>query len=150
MHIDNPHEHVRGERYAACIDAHVEVFTRLFPSALLQWEDFAPGNGRRMQREWSESTLPISVYRCRTRCGSRSITGARQPEKVRNGARLFRGDCSFLVMLALRKWPFSTHYRGELYSLMTLSGLGKGVGSIHLSWEFLGVGAREICHERDF
>ena len=48
MYIGNRHPRIRGARYDAFIDAYVEVTTRLFPNALLQWEAFAPGNGRRI------------------------------------------------------------------------------------------------------
>ena len=48
MYIGNRHARIRGERYEAFIDAYVDVVKRLFPSALLQWEDFEPGNGRRI------------------------------------------------------------------------------------------------------
>jgi malate dehydrogenase (oxaloacetate-decarboxylating) len=47
-YVGNRHARVRGEKYEAFLDAYVKVVTRLFPHALLQWEDFAPGNGRRM------------------------------------------------------------------------------------------------------
>src|SRR5579862_5641653 len=47
-YIGNRHERIRGARYETFIDAYVEVATRLFPKALLQWEDFAPVNGRRI------------------------------------------------------------------------------------------------------
>ena len=47
-YIGNRHARIRGERYEAFIDTYVKVVTRLFPHALLQWEDFAPGNGRRI------------------------------------------------------------------------------------------------------
>lgn len=47
-YIGNRHSRVRGEGYDAFIDAYVNAVTRLFPNALLQWEDFAPGNGRRI------------------------------------------------------------------------------------------------------
>jgi malate dehydrogenase (oxaloacetate-decarboxylating) len=46
MYVGNRHTRVRGERYDAFIDAYVETATRLFPNALMLWEDFAPGNGR--------------------------------------------------------------------------------------------------------
>lgn len=46
MYIGNRHPRIRGERYDAFIDAYVKTSTRLFPHALLQWEDFAPANGR--------------------------------------------------------------------------------------------------------
>jgi malate dehydrogenase (oxaloacetate-decarboxylating) len=48
MYIGNRHSRIRGERYDAFIDAYVDVVRRLFPNALLQWEDFEPGNGRRI------------------------------------------------------------------------------------------------------
>lgn len=47
-YIGNRHTRVRGERYDAFIDAYVKAMTKLFPRALLQWEDFAPDNGRRI------------------------------------------------------------------------------------------------------
>src|SRR5205807_3778578 len=46
--IGNRHPRIRGERYEAFIHAYVETVTRLFPNALLHWEDFAPANGRRI------------------------------------------------------------------------------------------------------
>jgi malate dehydrogenase (oxaloacetate-decarboxylating) len=48
MYIGNRHPRIRGDRYDAFIDAYVKAATKLFPSALLQWEEFAPGNGRRI------------------------------------------------------------------------------------------------------
>lgn len=48
MYIGNRHARVRGERYDEFIDTYVRVVTKLFPKALLQWEDFAPANGRRI------------------------------------------------------------------------------------------------------
>src|SRR5579872_1092524 len=54
MYIGNRHARVRGERYDAFIDAYVKTVTKLFPSALLQWEDFSPGNGRRILEEYRD------------------------------------------------------------------------------------------------
>jgi malate dehydrogenase (oxaloacetate-decarboxylating) len=54
MYIGNRHARVRGERYDAFIDAYVKVAARLFPNALLQWEDFAPGNGRRILEKYRD------------------------------------------------------------------------------------------------
>ena len=45
MYPGNRHARVRGERYDAFIDAYVKTATKLFPNALLQWEDFGPGPG---------------------------------------------------------------------------------------------------------
>jgi malate dehydrogenase (oxaloacetate-decarboxylating) len=52
MYIGNRHARIRGARYDAFIDAYVRAATNLFPNALLQWEDFAPGNGRRILEEY--------------------------------------------------------------------------------------------------
>jgi malate dehydrogenase (oxaloacetate-decarboxylating) len=52
--IGNRHARVRGERYDAFIDAYVKAVTKLFPNALLQWEDFAPGNGRRILEKYRD------------------------------------------------------------------------------------------------
>jgi malate dehydrogenase (oxaloacetate-decarboxylating) len=47
-YIGNRHARIRGERYDAFIDAYVNAATKLFPNALMQWADFAPGNARRI------------------------------------------------------------------------------------------------------
>ncbi len=54
MYIGNRHNRVRGERYDAFIEAYVRAVKKLFPQALLQWEDFAPGNGRRILEKYRD------------------------------------------------------------------------------------------------
>lgn len=51
-YIGNRHPRVRGQRYDDFIDTYVGVVSRLFPHALLQWEDFAPGNGRNILQRY--------------------------------------------------------------------------------------------------
>ncbi len=53
-YIGNRHTRIRGERYDAFIEAYVDAVTKLFPNALLQWEDFAPGNGRRILEKYRD------------------------------------------------------------------------------------------------
>jgi malate dehydrogenase (oxaloacetate-decarboxylating) len=53
-YIGNRHARVRGARYDAFIDAYVKAVTTMFPKALLQWEDFAPGNGRRILEKYRD------------------------------------------------------------------------------------------------
>jgi malate dehydrogenase (oxaloacetate-decarboxylating) len=54
MYIGARHGRVRGERYDAFIDAYIRAVGKLFPNALLQFEDFAPGNGRRMLEKYRD------------------------------------------------------------------------------------------------
>ncbi len=53
-YIGNRHARIRGERYDSFIEAYVSVVTKRFPNALLQWEDFAPGNGRRILEKYRD------------------------------------------------------------------------------------------------
>jgi malate dehydrogenase (oxaloacetate-decarboxylating) len=52
MYPGNRHARVRGARYDAFIEAYVNAATKLFPGALLQWEDFGPNNGRRILEKY--------------------------------------------------------------------------------------------------
>src|SRR5579864_6451166 len=52
MYIGNRHARIRGARYDEFIDAYVQTVSKLFPNALLQWEDFAPGNGRQILEKY--------------------------------------------------------------------------------------------------
>ncbi len=54
MYIGNRHPRIRGGAYDHFIDSYVKVATRLFPHALIQWEDFAPGNGRRILERYRD------------------------------------------------------------------------------------------------
>jgi malate dehydrogenase (oxaloacetate-decarboxylating) len=44
FYIGSRHPRVRGERYDQFIDAYVRTATRMFPHALLHWEDFGTAN----------------------------------------------------------------------------------------------------------
>jgi malate dehydrogenase (oxaloacetate-decarboxylating) len=48
VYVGNRHRRVRGARYDALIAAYVECATRLFPRALLHWEDVGPADARRI------------------------------------------------------------------------------------------------------
>ncbi|MFC7587762.1 NAD-dependent malic enzyme [Nonomuraea antimicrobica] len=47
-YVGNRHSRIRGKRYDDFIDAYVSTATRMFPGALLHWEDFGPSNARRI------------------------------------------------------------------------------------------------------
>ena len=48
IYVGNRHRRVRGERYDRLIEAYIETAARLFPNALLHFEDFGPANARRI------------------------------------------------------------------------------------------------------
>jgi malate dehydrogenase (oxaloacetate-decarboxylating) len=52
LYVGNRHSRVRGERYDRLIAAYVEAASRLFPGALLHFEDFGPSNARRILDEY--------------------------------------------------------------------------------------------------
>jgi malate dehydrogenase (oxaloacetate-decarboxylating) len=52
LYVGNRHGRVRGSRYDALIDAYVQTATRLFPNALLHFEDFGPSNARRILNKY--------------------------------------------------------------------------------------------------
>jgi malate dehydrogenase (oxaloacetate-decarboxylating) len=53
-YVGNRHARVRGKRYDDFIDAYVRAATKLFPNALLHWEDFGPSNGRRILEKYRD------------------------------------------------------------------------------------------------
>jgi malate dehydrogenase (oxaloacetate-decarboxylating) len=55
MYLGNRHPRVRGEQYDAMIDTYVNVATRLFPNALLHWEDFGAANAHRILAKYAGS-----------------------------------------------------------------------------------------------
>ena len=55
MYLGNRHPRVRGERYDEMIDAYVSVATRLFPNAMLHWEDFGAANAHRILARYAKS-----------------------------------------------------------------------------------------------
>jgi malate dehydrogenase (oxaloacetate-decarboxylating) len=48
MYLGARHTRVRGERYDQLIDAYVSAAAKLFPNAMLHWEDFGAANARRI------------------------------------------------------------------------------------------------------
>jgi malate dehydrogenase (oxaloacetate-decarboxylating) len=60
MYVGNRHFRIRGKAYDAFIDAYVKAVTKLFPHALLQWEDLAPENGRRILDKYRRDICTFS------------------------------------------------------------------------------------------
>jgi malate dehydrogenase (oxaloacetate-decarboxylating) len=54
MYLGARHARVRGQRYDDFIDAYVRTAARLFPHALLHWEDFGAANARRILERYAD------------------------------------------------------------------------------------------------
>ncbi|MDN3265082.1 NAD-dependent malic enzyme [Streptomyces sp. CSDS2] len=79
LYLGNRHPRVDRDTYDAFIDAYVTTATRLFPGALLHWEDFGTANARRI----------LDRYRDRVRTFNDDIqgTGAVNLAAVLSGVR---------------------------------------------------------------
>jgi malate dehydrogenase (oxaloacetate-decarboxylating) len=60
LYVGNRHARVRGERYDALIAAYVQSVRRLFPKALLHWEDVGPANARRILLEYRDQVCTFN------------------------------------------------------------------------------------------
>jgi malate dehydrogenase (oxaloacetate-decarboxylating) len=54
VYVGNRHERVRGERYDEFVAAYVGNASRMFPHALLHFEDFGPSNARRILEQYRD------------------------------------------------------------------------------------------------
>jgi malate dehydrogenase (oxaloacetate-decarboxylating) len=54
MYLGNRHARVRGQRYDDFIDSYVTTATKLFPHALLHWEDLGAANARRVLQQYAD------------------------------------------------------------------------------------------------
>jgi malate dehydrogenase (oxaloacetate-decarboxylating) len=60
MYLGNRHPRVRGARFDELIDAYVTTATRLFPNAMLHWEDFGAANARRILIKYASSVCTFN------------------------------------------------------------------------------------------
>lgn len=54
MYLGARHPRIRGQRYEEFIDAYVGAATRLYPDAMLHWEDFGAANARRILNTYAD------------------------------------------------------------------------------------------------
>jgi len=54
MYLGNRHARVRGQRYDDFIDTYVTTAVKLFPHALLHWEDLGAANARRVLQRYAD------------------------------------------------------------------------------------------------
>ena len=60
MYLGARHARVRDERYDELIDAYVTACQKLFPHAMLHWEDFGTSNARRILSRYSEQVCTFN------------------------------------------------------------------------------------------
>jgi malate dehydrogenase (oxaloacetate-decarboxylating) len=60
MYIGNRHARVRDQRYDDLIDAYVTAATKLFPHAMLHWEDFGASNARRILNKYTSQVCTFN------------------------------------------------------------------------------------------
>jgi malate dehydrogenase (oxaloacetate-decarboxylating) len=60
MYLGNRHARVRDQRYDDLIDAYVTTATKLFPHAMLHWEDFAATNARRILNRYADQVCTFN------------------------------------------------------------------------------------------
>jgi malate dehydrogenase (oxaloacetate-decarboxylating) len=60
LYLGLRHPRVSPDAYDRCIDAYVEAASRLFPRALLHWEDFGSGNARRILERYRDRFLTFN------------------------------------------------------------------------------------------
>jgi malate dehydrogenase (oxaloacetate-decarboxylating) len=60
MYLGNRHPRVATETYDRFIEAYVTVATRMFPDALLHWEDFGAGNAHRILDHYRDRVLTFN------------------------------------------------------------------------------------------
>jgi malate dehydrogenase (oxaloacetate-decarboxylating) len=60
LYLGNRHPRVDEDTYDAFIDTFVETASRLFPNALLHWEDLAARNARRVMKRWRDNAFTFN------------------------------------------------------------------------------------------
>src|SRR3712207_9479192 len=60
MYLGLRHARVRDERYDRLIDAYVTAAPKLFPHAMLHWEDFGASNPRRILDKYADQVCTFN------------------------------------------------------------------------------------------
>jgi malate dehydrogenase (oxaloacetate-decarboxylating) len=60
MYLGERHARVRDHRYDDLIDAYVTAVTKLFPNAMLHWEDFGASNARRILDKYADQVCTFN------------------------------------------------------------------------------------------
>ena len=91
MYLGERHARVRDERYDQLIDAYVTACQKLFPNAMLHWEDFGASNARRILDRYADAGVHVQRRHAGHRRGRARRRLLRRPRGGVADARPARG-----------------------------------------------------------
>jgi malate dehydrogenase (oxaloacetate-decarboxylating) len=116
VYVGNRHPRVVGERYDLFIDAFVGAVGRLFPRALLHWEDLGAANARRVLQRYRSSMCPFN--------NDMQGNGAVALAAVLSGSRVVGGQLKDHRVVVFGAGTAGIGIAGQLREAMTDDGLG--------------------------
>jgi len=115
LYLGVPHKRPAQEPYDAFIDAYVTAALEVFPGALLHWEDFGPGNARRILDRYRSHILTFN--------DDMQGTGAVNLAAVLAGARASHTPLTQHRIVIFGSGTAGIGVADQLYEAMTSQGL---------------------------
>ncbi len=115
LYLGVPHKRPAQEPYDAFIDAYVSAALKVFPGALLHWEDFGPGNARRILDRYRDRILTFN--------DDMQGTGAVNLAAVLAGARASQTPLTGHRIVIFGSGTAGIGIADQLYDAMTSQGL---------------------------
>jgi malate dehydrogenase (oxaloacetate-decarboxylating) len=116
LYLGVRHKRPAQETYDAFIDAYVTAALKVFPGALLHWEDFGPGNARRILDRYRDHILTFN--------DDMQGTGAVNLAAVLAGARASQTPLTEHRIVIFGAGTAGIGIADQLYAAMTSQGLG--------------------------
>jgi malate dehydrogenase (oxaloacetate-decarboxylating) len=116
LYLGVQHKRPAQEPYDAFIDAYVTAALKVFPGALLHWEDFGPGNARRILDRYRDHILTFN--------DDMQGTGAVNLAAVLAGARASQTPLTEHRIVIFGAGTAGIGIADQLYQAMTSQGLG--------------------------
>jgi malate dehydrogenase (oxaloacetate-decarboxylating) len=116
LYLGVQHKRPDQEAYDAFIDAYVTAAGTVFPGALLHWEDFGPGNARRILNRYRDRILTFN--------DDMQGTGAVNLAAVLAGARASQTPLTQHRIVIFGSGTAGIGIADQLYDAMTSHGLG--------------------------
>jgi len=115
LYLGIQHKRPAQQRYDAFIDAYVTAALKVFPGALLHWEDFGPGNARRILNRYRDQILTFN--------DDMQGTGAVNLAAVLAGARASQTPLSQHRIVIFGSGTAGIGIADQLYEAMASQGL---------------------------